>query len=368
MTHRFHHFIVLVLALLISLALQGCNRAQPPGATTFEIEAVIQAQADQPLAFDALLPPDGIHYERSASPLELPGKSLFPLVHVIVDPLKTTEEAEQPAEYTITAVEVQEQVDDAWETFSEFHATQEYATDIGVVIVLDNSRSLKGQLDQNRTLATKLAQALLEDKRVENHIAVAILPLAMRATQEITFTTKAIDAELTARAVDTYAYTPLYDGIGEAIELFGQYESSTLRKSDFFETPFQFEEKILVVISDGQDNSSRPEKPDTIAQKAQDNDIDVFVLAVKDQDELHEPRLQKLAGPDPGRYTDLSVLDALAAQEQMTALKDAILLSCRDRFNLYYERSSSSPGAVHRIKFVITAAPKSAVQAAAVTD
>lgn len=368
MAHRLCPFIVLALALLSSLALQGCGATQNSAAKTFEIEAVIQARADQPLAFDALLPPDGIDYERSASPLQPPGRSLLPLTHVFVEPVKTTEESEQATEYTITGVTVQEQVDDAWETFSEFHATKEYATDIGVVIVLDNSRSLKGQLDQNRTLATKLAQALLDDKRVENHIAVAILPLAMRATQEITFTTKAVDAELAVRAVDGYPYTPLYDGIGEAIKLFGQYESTTPRKSDFFEPSFQFEEKILVVISDGQDNSSRPEKPGTIAQRVQDNDIDVFVLAVKDQDELHEPRLHKLAGPDPERYIDLSVLDALAAQEQMAALKDTILLSCRDRFNLYYERSAPGPGAVHRIKFVITAAPKSDVQTAAATD
>lgn len=362
MSHRIYPLIGLVLVFVAGTVLSGCTRSAET-VRTFEIEAVIQAQGDRLFTFDARPAPAGISYWKAGDPLVLRDRSLFPLLNVNVPPPETTEEVAQ--EYTITRIEVREQVDDGWEVFSEFPVTKEYATDIGVVIILDNSRSLQNLLDQNRQLAARLARELIEDPRAENRVAVAIAPLAVRANDKVTFTTKASEAEQRAYDVELYPYSPIYDTIGQAIELFSGYEAVARPTGSYPESGFQFEEKIIVLISDGQDDNSHQESPGTISQKL-DGETDVYVLAVADQDPLHEPRLLKLAGPD--RYRNLSAMSTADALEQMTEVKNAILLACRDRFNLYYERSNPGPGAVHRVKFVITAEPKSAAPPAATTD
>lgn len=376
MTRRIHRSIGLALLVVTCVMLQGCSLFSRDGATvgnapvvgdTFEIEVALDAPLGKPAvlkygAHSAGVPPEVL--ATSEPPVVWPGGSMVAIRHLHI----ATEAAEEDGttrttHYSIESFIVQEEVDGQWETFSEFHPVKQYATDIGVVIVLDNSMSLKDQLEQNKVLATELGKALLEDERIKGMSAVAVMPLALPASQEITFTRKTLDVALQARAVKPYAYTPLYAGIGQAIMLFDDYEQSSPSPRDPFGDPFKFEEKYIVVISDGQDTSSVSEKPATVEkQLTARSDIAVYVLAVKGSDRIHEERLTRLVGANTDRYIDLSEFDPQSAAERMTAVKDTILQSCVDRYNLFYQRSGLNPGFSGRLKFVITAVAKDGAQ------
>lgn len=364
MRRHLHRSIGLALVVLLSVGLEACTTPQAIDDNTFEIEAIRDAPEGKPASFDFVSASDGVRIEDFKDPLDLPGKTQLSLAHVTIAKTVETATSTSTTDYSITDLHVQEQVGEGWEEFSEFRSMKQYASDIGVVIILDNSKSLRNRLDQERKLAVGLAQTLLDEDDASNQargaIAVAIVPLAVQAGREITFTKKTQDIELQARDLQPYAYTPLYDVIGQAIRLFDRYERSSPPSRDPFESPFKFEEKFIVVISDGQDDSSRQETPKTIAVQLADKEIDVYVLAVKGSDRVHEQRLQDLARQD--WFSDLSTLSAENALERVPTVKDTILQACRDRYNLHYDRSPLSPDFFGKIKFIITAEPKNTTE------
>jgi uncharacterized protein YegL len=326
----------------------------------FEIETVIQGSPGAPLAIAYLEPSNGVEVDEfSIKPIN-PGKIQLTITHVTIVGDAAAADSTRSLDYVINDIEVQEEVDDGWETFSEFRYSKQYATDIGVVILLDTSASVKDQLGQNRKLAVRLAQELFRDEQAGSKTVVAVAPLTLGAGREVTFTNKLQEVELQTRKIQTYAYTPLFDGIAQAIDLFGTYEKSSQASSESSDRPFKFEEKFIVIISDGQDGSSLRETPITVATKLAESDIDVYALGIQGSDRIHQARLEGLTGT--GRFINLSALSPQDALDRMAEVKDMILRSCRDRYDLYYQRSAIGTESSVKIRFILNAQPKNAIE------
>jgi Mg-chelatase subunit ChlD len=366
MQQRLYRTTGIVLLVLTCLAIQGCGTndttTAPASTRTYTIQASVGPKLDGAYAFIPGDYTDGIVWDEFLPAIVDTDTIQLAITHVYIP---SEEQQASSANYTIKSFAVQETVDDEPVRFSEFKTRARYATDIGVLILVDNSGSFRDQLDQSRRFARQLAKELLADKQAAQNMAIAIMPMAMDASQPIstTFTNNRLEVDRQTRNVNLQKYTPLYATIGNAIALFDRYEQTVLTRTDLEEPEFKFEEKFIVVISDGQDNSSGTEQRDRIESALCANGIKVFVLAVQGSDAIREDALLGLtdcglsddSAATSDHYFDLSTLSPEAAQTQVTEVKDAIIASCLDRYNLYYHRSANIPSDGIEATFVITA-------------
>lgn len=380
MQRRLNRAIRIILFALACLAVLGCGSQQDtPTISTHKIQVFVPPQSDgvYPAQFTESF--DGgdvaLHFGKDDALTDEPSVTLVhtDTIQVAIPNVYLTDDAspagsDASAGYRIAAFAVQEDVDGQLVRFSEFTTNTHYITDIGVVILVDNSDSLRGQLGQNRYLATRLGRALLSDPRTKGSTAVAVVPVNMESGQVITFTNNLAEVTRQAGRIRSHDYTPLYEALKVAIDLFDDYTRSTLNRNDLHEEKFNFEERFIVLISDGQDNSSANQTLDAILQEITSgpNPIKVWILAAEDRDAIREGALRQLidvdlAGQTPtpsDRYLDLSALSPDEALERMTQVKDAIISSCLDRYTLYYRRSASIPRDGIQATFVITAEQK----------
>ena len=146
MLRRYHRFIGLPFLVLLGLAAQGCNGPRAGGGSSFEITTTIYAQPEETPFFAPLDYRESVVMETPPPPVILEQEAHFTLPHVHISERVASDNLARITEYTINDVVVQEKIgegEDDWVTFSEFDVVKQYATDIGVVIILDNSASLK---------------------------------------------------------------------------------------------------------------------------------------------------------------------------------------------------------------------------------
>jgi hypothetical protein len=366
MQHRLYRTFGIVLCALACLFVQGCP---DENSITKTITVMVEPQTDRTYKVTELNPVQGVDLgdpPQLSATVVAPGTLQVTVPHVSITSGATRSDSAGKPNYTIKTLQVEEKTRDGWVHFSESFTAKDYATDIGVVILVDNSYSLRDQLDQSRDLALQLSQELLIDEQDNKTLAVAVMPMTVEPGHVITFTTNLSEAARQAQRPRAQRYSSLYAALNEAIALFDAYQRPPRHGTDDHERDFQFEEKFIVVISDGQDNSSGAIRGEDVEADLLKKGIHVFVLAVKGSDAIREDALRRLIGRTEtaqesfpnDRYIDLSRLSSNTALDRMTRVKDSIIEMCHDRFNLRYQRSENIPEEPTEIRFILTIEPK----------
>lgn len=167
------------------------------------------------------------------------------------------------------------------------------ASSKSVVVVIDRSRSMKGQKLADAAAA---ARAFVEAKAPSDRIAVVVI--GSHAVQMTAFSSSTIDADdaLRTLTLDPKGGTALNDGLLLSAQMLS-HEASRAR--------------VVVLLTDGQDVSSKASRADAIAA-ARDAGAVVYPIGIGDDQATAAP-LHEMANETGGTFRSAATSSALSA-------------------------------------------------------
>ena len=165
------------------------------------------------------------------------------------------------------------------------------ASSKSVVVAIDRSRSMSGQ---RLTDAVAAARQFVADKSASDRIAVVVF--GSKAVQLTGFSSSTIDADdaLRTMAVDSKSGTALYDGVALSTQLLAKQQGRA---------------RVVVLLTDGQDVSSKTSLHDAIAG-AKRSDVLVYPVGVGASTATRAP-LARMAHETGGAYHGASTSSTL---------------------------------------------------------
>jgi tight adherence protein B len=167
------------------------------------------------------------------------------------------------------------------------------ASSKSVVVVIDRSRSMKGQKLADAAAA---ARAFVQAKAASDRIAVVVI--GSHAVQMTAFSSSTIDADdaLRTLTLDPKGGTALNDGLLLSAQMLSN-EASRAR--------------VVVLLTDGQDVSSKASRAEAIAA-ARDAGAVVYPIGIGDDDSTAAP-LREMANDTGGTFRSAATSSALSA-------------------------------------------------------
>ncbi|MEZ4768493.1 MAG: VWA domain-containing protein [Caldilineales bacterium] len=185
---------------------------------------------------------------------------------------------------TVTAEEF---IDGEWVHFSEFEAKPRQIANIGIAVIVDSSKSIDRQLGPAKAAANYLA-ALLES-RWGDHLWVSVAPMDPGA-QYLGFTNDAAAIKTYIAGLESVPYTPLYDVIASVCDAFDAFEFQHAG----VDPRFSFNQRWILLLTDGRDNYSNLDLGDVQQRLAQSN-VAVYALGIEALNDLDQKHLGRLS-------------------------------------------------------------------------
>ncbi len=259
------------------------------------------------------------------------------------EPVTTTAEAlaKLPDNYQLERKVIAEEfVEGEWVEFSEFNAHADSSVRIGIVVLVDSSKSIDGQLGLAKSAATYLADVLARrwpSGRVWQSVVL------LDAAQYPYFTNDKEEIKRHISRIEAVPYTPLYDSVARACDAFDSFASA--------DSDFKLDKRWLLLFTDGQDNYSQYEELATLGPRLAHSDVSLYALGIQGLDVLDEPDLSRLAQE---RYVRLDGLEREKLREVEAQVVDAIVEQSPALYDVVYERNDQTIAQPRKIKLTFT--------------
>ena len=238
--------------------------------------------------------------------------------------------AKLPSYYRIKQdVKAEEFIDGEWVEFSEFEPELTQIANIGIVVIVDSSKSIDKQLGPAKAAATYLA-ALLES-RWGDHLWVSVAPMD-RGVQYLDFTRDAAAVNSYISRLEPTPYTLLYDTIASACDAFDDFELRQAAQDQ----RFRFDKRWILLLTDGRDDYSDQQTLESVQQRLAQSNVTVYALGTEALDKLDQRDLKKLAQE---RLVALTGMEHEKLRERQKEVVDAIVAQSPAYYDLTYLRN-----------------------------
>lgn len=238
--------------------------------------------------------------------------------------------AKLPSYYRIQRdVKAEEFIDGEWVEFSEFEPHPTQIANIGIVVIVDSSRSIDKQLGPAKSAATYLTTLLAS--RWGDHLWVSVAPMD-RGTQYLDFTGDAAAVNTYISHLEPTPYTLLYDTIASACDAFDDFEQRQAAQ----DPRFRFDKRWILLLTDGRDNYSDQQTLKSVQQRLAQSKITVYALGIEALDKLDQKDLKKLA---PERLIALTGLKHEQLRARQKEIVDAIVAQSPAYYDVTYRRN-----------------------------
>lgn len=259
------------------------------------------------------------------------------------EPVTTTAEplAKLPDNYRLERdVTAEEFVEGKWVEFSEFDAHVDSSVRIGIVVLVDSSKSIDRQLGLAKSAATYLADALARRWPASRVWQSVVL---LDAAQYPYFTNDQEEIKRHISRIEAVPYTPLYDAVARACDAFDSFAPA--------HSDFKFDKRWLLLFTDGQDNYSENEELATLGRRLAQSDVSLYALGIQGLDALDESDLTTLASE---RFVRLSGLEREKLREVQAQVVDTIEQQSPALYDVVYERNDQTITQPRKIKLTFT--------------
>lgn len=249
-----------------------------------------------------------------------------------------------PTNYRINPkIIAEEWIGDDWVEFSEFKAERAQIANIGIMVIVDSSKSIDRQLGPAKAAATYLAALLAS--RWGDHLWVGVAPMD-RGVQYLDFTDDAAAVKTYISRLEPTPYTLLYDTIASACDAFDDFE---LRQAAQ-DPRFRFDKRWILLLTDGRDNYSDQHSLKTVQLRLLQSNVAVYALGIEALDEPDQENLRNLAQE---RFIALTGLDHERLRERQKEVVDAIVAQSPAYYDVTYLRNDQQIRVPRKIRLTL---------------
>ncbi|MCB0238557.1 MAG: VWA domain-containing protein [Anaerolineae bacterium] len=246
-----------------------------------------------------------------------------------------------PRNYKISRiVTAQEMVEGQWEEYSEFHPGTTPVSRIGVVIVVDSSKSIDRQLGAAKSTANYLSALLAQ--RWGDRVWLSVLPLDPAGVY-LDFTTDLNEVSRYISQLDTMPYTSLYDTLDAACAAFDSFEERQTTE----DRPLHFDKRWILLLTDGKDNYSEQNTLESVRQRLGQCRVAVYALGINALDKLDETDLRAIA---QDRFSSLTGLELEKLRERQKLIVDTMEAQSPALYDVTYVRNDQTITEPRKIK------------------
>jgi len=192
-----------------------------------------------------------------------------------------------------------------------------------IVLLIDTSRSVKNKLEYEKKTAAEFFQQLIQPEK--DRALIIQFDSEVNLVQDFTKSSDELIRALNRLRVGTS--TSLYDAVYLAAEDKLKYESGR---------------KVMVILSDGDDNSSRIRRNEAI-EAAQKNDVLIYGIGVQTPDSSYKA-LKKFAAETGGAF-----FSPHATQKEIQAAFRSIREDIEGQYSIAYALDAEKDGSFHKI-------------------